>query len=522
MRLSTMMFHTVREVPADAQMASHQLLLRAGMIRRVSAGIYSLAPMATRVLQRIAQVVREEMDGIGGQEVLLPIAQPASLWRESGRYGEVDDTLVRFRDRSGQEMVLAMTHEEAVTDLFRSAVQSYRQLPMMVYQVQTKFRDEARPRAGLVRLREFLMKDAYSFHLTDSSLDVTYNDVYDAYVRIFDRCGLAAIAVESDTGMMGGGSAHEFMFLSDAGEDTLIVCPHCQYAANREVAVAMRSKDKSDDNDSSTYQLVWFGNAGEIALVICLENERPNEVKVQRALGWPLIEALAHGDVTEMAGSGQVHRIRGLADIQVGVAARQTAERKAEQLGFRVDNWEEADIVEIVAGMACSVCKTELQEQRGIEVGNIFKLGTKYSVPMNAVVTDEEGLLKPVIMGCYGIGITRLLACIVEQNHDADGMIWPESVAPFAIHLVRLGEEADVCEAAKQIYEKLGPVNVLYDDRSLRPGAKLKDADLLGIPIRMTVSRRTAAAGIIEICVRSTGETYDIPLADVERHTNHL
>lgn len=415
-RMSHLLFKTERAVSSDAMLPSHGLLLRAGLIKQVSAGIYSLTPLAQRVVQRISALVREEMNGLDGQEVLLPVAQPASLWEESGRYETIDASMARWSDRNGQAMVLAMTHEEAVTDLVRHAVQSWRQLPLMVYQVQTKFRDEARPRGGLVRLREFLMKDAYSFHANRDSLDDFYERMATAYDTFFRRCGITALKVESDTGMMGGGMAHEFMVLAAGGEDTLIVCPGCQYAANQEVAV------------------------------------------------------------------------------------------------FR----------SVIHGQVCVHCGSLLQAVRGIEVGNIFKLGTKYSEPMRATFADSDGSLQPMIMGCYGIGISRVLACIIEANHDDLGIVWPASVAPYDAHLVVLGDQDDVRTAADGLYQQLGASRVLYDDRDATAGVKLTDADLLGLPLRITVSRRSLAAGGAELKVRRSGETRVVTLADVEQALTQL
>jgi prolyl-tRNA synthetase len=408
MRLSRSLFRTQRDVPTDVQLVSHQLLIRTGLVRQISAGIYSLTPLALRVLHNIVRIAKEEMSRVGGQEVLLPVVQPANLWEQSGRYEKIDSSLARWKDRNGQDMVLAMTHEEAVTDLVRHFVNSYRQLPLMVYQIQMKFRDEPRPRGGLVRLREFLMKDAYSFHADEESLDVFYDEMIEAYERFYRRCGVNVVRVDADTGMMGGGTSHEFMVLSDGGEDVLIICRHCGYAANREVAV--------------------------------------------------------------------------------------------------------------VNGDKCVNCGRVLETVRGIEVGNIFKLGTYYSKPMQATFTDRDGSSRPFIMGCYGIGITRMLACIIEDNHDEHGIVWPESVAPYRYHLISIGTDEDVTLAADVIYSLLGSEQVLYDDRAATAGVKFTDSDLLGLPYRLTVSRKSLAAGGVELKNRRTGETALIPLADIEEH----
>ncbi len=415
MRLSQLLIKTEQQTPADADLISHRLLLRSGLIRQVSTGIYSLTPLAWRAMQRIAEIARDEMNRIGGQELLLPVAQPASLWRETGRYAAIDASLARFTDRNRQEMVLAMTHEEAVTDLARHVIQSHRQLPVMVYQIQTKFRDEARPRGGLIRLREFQMKDAYSFHADAQSLTEFYGRVTAAYKSFYARCGIQAIQVESDAGMMGGGDAHEFMLLSDSGEDTLLLCDACAYAANLEV------------------------------------------LELQQLTG----------------------------DI-------------------------------------CPRCEGTLRRMRGIEVGNIFQLGTKYSEAMGAFFTDSQGARKPLLMGCYGIGISRMLACVVEANHDGAGIVWPTSVAPYAVHLVSLGHEPEIRTMAEDLHAMLGAENTLWDDRTLGAGRKLQDADLLGMPVRVTASPRALAAGGVEVRHRQTGRTRIAALDEVQMVVDSL
>lgn len=400
MKMSHAMLKTEMDAPSDADLTSHQLLVRSGLIRQIASGIYSLTPIGWRVQERIAKIAHEEMARIGGQALQLPIVQPASLWRETGRYQTVDHSLLRFPDRTGQDFVLAMTHEESVTEMARATISSYRQLPMMVYQVQTKFRDEARPRGGLIRLREFTMKDAYSFHSCAEDLGAYYAVVAQAYHAFYTRCGIAVSAVESDTGIMGGGIAHEYMMLSERGEDTLLFCDACGYAANREVYEARDS------------------------------------------------------------------------DLHV-----------------------------------CSQCQFPLRAVRGIEVGNIFQLGEKYSAPMQALFTDATGARRPLIMGCYGIGISRMVSCIVEANHDAKGIIWPASVAPYAVHLVNVGTDDDVLAASETLHTNLGPDHVLWDDRDIRAGRKFQDADLLGMPWRVTISTRSLASGSVELRNRRTGET---------------
>jgi len=407
MKMSSMMLKTEHETPAEAELTSHRLLLRSGMIRQLASGIYGLTPLGWRALQRIATMAREEMNRIEGQEVLLPLVHPASIWRETGRYHTVDESLSRFQDRGGQDLVLAMTHEEAVTDMARHVIESHRQLPMMVYQIQTKFRDEARPRGGLIRLREFIMKDAYSFHADEGDLDAYYEKVKKAYVAFYTRCGIDVLQVNSDTGMMGGGVAHEFMMLAECGEDTLLLCDACHRATNREV-----------------YQVCG-------------------------------------GDETR-----------------------------------------------------CLQCGEPVRAVRGIEVGNIFQLGSQYSLPMHASFTDSSGVRRPVVMGCYGIGISRMLACVIEANHDAAGIIWPESVAPYAAHLVTVGTSSEVIAVAERVYASLAD-HVLWDDRDASAGRKFQDADLLGMPKRLTISPRSLAAGGIELRSRRTGAVQIVPVQDM-------
>jgi prolyl-tRNA synthetase len=552
MRMSHMMFKTQKRVTAEAELPSHQLILRSGLARRVASGIYSLTPLAVRAIRRIESIIREEMNGIGGQEVLLPIVQPAELWQESGRYDAIGSDLARLKDRAGHPMILAMTHEEAVTDLARSVVESYRQLPQMVYQIQSKFRDEPRPRGGLVRLREFLMKDAYSFHTSQQDLDACYEQVVEAYLAIFRRLELPVLVVEADTGMMGGKTAHEFMLLADGGEDTLIVCPAGDYAANQEVAVARkrpRAHVATDDALREVYtpsatniaalcealrcaavdtlKAVFFTTGDELILALIRGDLEVSEVKLRNLLGQNVRtlskeEAASYGLVAGYAGPvGLAAQARIVVDDSVPAAGSLIAganrvnyhlagvtygrDYSAEKIG---------DIAVATPGMACVRCGTPLEERRGIEAANTFKLGTRYSETMNASYLDEQGVSQPLIMGCYGLGITRALACVLEQHHDADGILWPRSVAPFTHHLVVVGTDEEVCHAAETIYAALGERETLYDDRALSAGVKFKDADLLGMPLRITVSARSLAAGGAELRLRRTGETRITSLED--------
>jgi len=560
MRLSHAMFRTQKHVAAEAELPSHQLILRAGLARRLASGIYSLTPLAVRALLRIEAIVREEMARIGGQEVLLPIVQPAELWRETGRYTSIGSDLARLEDRAAHPMVLAMTHEEAVTDLARSVVDSYRQLPQMVFQIQTKFRDEPRPRGGLVRLREFLMKDAYSFHTTQADFDAYYERVVAAYLAIFRRVGLSVLVVESDTGMMGGTSAHEFMLLAAGGEDTLIVCPTGDYAANQEIAVADKRLPEVDGETAlqdlrtictpgattiaalcaatgvrpeQTLKAVFYTTSGsDVVMALVRGDLDVGEIKLRNLLGTELRalsteDAVAAGLVAGYAGPVELRLnvpLRIIADDSV-LAARNLvagANLPDEHLaGVNYGRDFTADVVGDIAvaraGMPCVRCGTPLVTRRGIEAANTFKLGTHYSAVMGATFRAEDGKSRPLVMGCYGIGITRMLACILEEHHDTDGIIWPASVAPYAYHLLAAGNDAEAVRAAEQLYTLLGAASTLYDDRETSAGVKLKDADLLGMPLRITLSTRSLAAGGAELRVRRTGETRIVPLTDVPR-----
>jgi prolyl-tRNA synthetase len=547
------MFKTQKRVAAEAELPSHQLILRAGLARRVASGIYSLTPLAVRAIHSIETVIREEMDRIGGQEVLLPIVQPAELWQESGRYDAIGSDLARLKDRAEHPMVLAMTHEEAVTDLARSVVESYRQLPQLVYQIQSKFRDEPRPRGGLVRLREFLMKDAYSFHTSQEDLDAYYERIVEAYLAIYRRLELPVLVVESDTGMMGGKSAHEFMFLADGGEDTLIVCPTGDYAANQEIAVARKGErsHKTDDEalrevytpgattiaalcealdcaPEDTLKSVFYAAGDELILALIRGDLEVNEVKLRNLLHQDVRalskeESAAYGLVAGYAGPvGLTAKARIVVDdsvVDAGglISGANRVDYHLADVTYGRDYQAEmtSDIAVATPGMACARCGSPLEERRGIEAANIFKLGTRYSDTMNARYLDERGASQPFIMGCYGLGITRALACILEQHHDADGILWPRSVAPYQYHLLSAGTDEAICQAAEAVYAALGEQDTLYDDRTLSAGVKLKDADLLGMPLRITVSARSLAAGGAELRLRATGEARIAPLDKV-------
>ena len=492
MRWSESILRTEREAPADALLTSHRLLIRGGFIHQAASGVYSLTPLLVRVLHHIARIVREEMDAVGGQEVLLPVVQPASLWEASGRYGTVDTTLARFADRTGQRMVLAMTHEEAATDLFRQAVRSYRALPQLLYQVQTKFRDEPRPRGGLVRLREFMMKDGYSFHADTESLDAFYPTVVDAYQRIFARLALRPRVVEADTGFMGGGASHEFMVLSEQGEDTLIICTRCHYAANREVAQSHMSDGVQDADEVRLLMgrrpIRVLTPSGTTVSIVKLARElgvSPEDVKVDAAGAGP-------SPIGEM-----------------GLLADEALPPSLTPPGAR-----SADLREARAGDACVRCKSPLKAVQGIEAGNTFKLGVHYSEPMGATFTHRDGSARPFVMGCYGLGITRLLACIIEAHHDEKGIIWPVAVAPYPYHLVTVTRDPVAERLAEDVYRRLGANKTLFDDRPLQAGVKLADADLLGLPLRVLIGRR-ATDGLVELKRRGEEKTVLVRAEDV-------
>ncbi|MFP3853398.1 MAG: proline--tRNA ligase [Anaerolineales bacterium] len=571
MRLSNLFTQTLREKPADAEIASHELLVRAGFIRQLAAGIFSYMPLAKRSLDKIENILRQEMNAIGGQELEMPVVNPADIWKETGRWHSMGSELARFHDRGGRDMVLAMTHEEVVTDLVRREVKSYRQLPMLVYHIQTKWRDDPRPRAGLIRVREFVMKDSYSLDRDEAGLDKQYREHYQAYFNIFHRCGLPVIAVGADVGMMGGSMAHEFMYLTPAGEDTLMICDDCSYAANRQIATFEKPDPPEEEPgklepvetpgtktikqlaeylnipESRTAKAVFLtatipgeeGDREQLVLAIVRGDMELNETKLANAVG---ANALRPATEEEIKAAGAVPGYaspRGLTDTLMAVddlvAQSPNLVAGANREGFHEMNVNygrdyEAEIVtDLTAaqqGDPCPKCSAALRAERGVEVGNIFKLGTRYTVDMDATYLDEGGSEKPVVMGSYGIGTGRLLASIAEEHHDEEGLIWPISIAPFEIHLLSLrgGEEA-----AEQLYQVLVDRGreVLFDDRDESPGVKFADADLIGLPIRVTVSKRSLEAGGFEVKrrdqddseivgIEETPEALDSLIADLE------
>lgn len=557
MRQQHALIPTLRTV-GEAEMVSHQLLLRAGMIRQVAAGVYNYLPLAKRSLRKIEEIVRQEMNAIDGQEVLLPALNPAELWEESGRYQTYGPELVKLTDRHERPFVLGPTHEEIITDLIRDELNSYKKLPVTLYQIQTKFRDERRPRSGLLRGREFIMKDAYSFHANRESLDRTYEDMYQAYVNIFTRCGLDFRAVEADSGAIGGKGTHEFMVLADSGEDTIVICPSCDYAANIEMAEVVKEYSKAEKQELSPLEKLHTPNVASIAelaeflsvspsklvkTMIFLVDEEPvmvlvrgdhevNDVKVKNLLEASVIEMADEETIQEICGApagflGPVNlkkKVRVLADrallsihdFIIGANERDYHYLHAQEgRDFHIDQY--ADLRNVEKGDVCPRCGEQVEFAKGLEVGHIFKLGTRYSDSMKATFLDQHGKQQPFIMGCYGVGISRVLAAVIEQSHDENGIIWPTSIAPFQVHLIAINiKDEEQVRVAEELYKKLlsAGYEVLFDDRPERAGVKFKDADLLGLPIRVVVGSK-AKDGLVELKVRRSGEKADLEIEKV-------
>jgi len=560
MRLSNLFFTTLRDDPADAEMPSHRLLLRAGYMRQLGSGIYSLLPLGFRVNKRVEQVVREEMDRIGCQEMEMPVVHPADVWRTSGRYDTVGPEMGRFKDRAGRDMVLAMTHEEVVGLLLADIVKSYRQLPMMIYHFQTKWRDEPRARGGLIRVREFVMKDAYSVDRDDDGLDASYWAQHGAYVRIFERLGLRTIAVSSDVGMMGGSQAHEFMVLNPAGEDLLVLCEACGYAANRQVAVIPRPLPPAEETlpleevatpgtttiaslaaflgigpDRTAKAAFFMTGDGRLVTAIVRGDHEVNETKLLNAV--KATGGMRPATVEEIRAAGMepgygspigAHDTVVVVDDLASRTANLVAGANREGFHYRNVNHGRdfaADVVTDLTnareGDPCPTCGQPVILRNGIEVGNIFKLGTKYTDAFGATYLGEDGVAHKVVMGSYGIGIGRNVACIVEAHHDDKGIVWPAEVAPYSAHLVSIGavREPQVAEIAERLHAFSIEVGreILWDDRDESPGVKFTDAELLGMPWILTVSPRSLAAGGVEVTERATGERATRPIDEVER-----
>jgi len=559
MRLSELFFTSLRDDPAEAEMPSHRLLLRAGYIRQLGSGIYSLLPLGFRVSKRVEQVVREEMDRIGSQEMEMPVVHPAEIWKESGRYFKIGPELVRFKDRGDRDMVLAMTHEEVVATLLKDIVHSYRQLPMMVYHFQTKFRDEPRSRGGLMRVREFVMKDAYSCDRDNAGLDASYLKQYAAYERIFKRLGLDAIAVGADVGIMGGSKAHEFMVLNEFGEDTLVLCDNCGYAENQQIA-QMRKPDPEPEDalpmedvetpDATTIDALatflgvprsrtakaTFFMTGDGRFVVAIvrgdydvnETKLVNSIKATGGIRPATLEEIKARGMEAGYGSPLGARDSTVV-VDEHVVRSPNLVAGANRVGWHVRNVNVprdytpdvvAEITNVRAGDPCITCGEPLKLRNGIEVGNIFKLGTDFATSIGALYLGEDGERHPVVMGSYGIGIGRNVACIVEAHHDEKGIVWPAEVAPYAAHLVTIGANRD--PAVQELAERLHALaaesrrDILYDDRDESPGVKFTDAELLGMPWILTASPRSIAAGGIETTNRATGERSTIPVETIE------
>lgn len=555
MRFSKLLIPTLKETPAEAEVVSHQLMLRAGFIRKLASGIYSYLPLGLAAIRKVEQIVREEMNRAGAQELLLPMVQPAELWQESGRWQKYGPELLRFTDRHQRENCLGPTHEEVITDLVRMNVHSYRELPINLYQIQTKFRDEIRPRFGLMRGREFIMKDGYSFDATDETAGETYEKMNRAYQRIFSRCGLKFRAVEADSGTIGGSFSREFMVLADTGEDTIVVCKNCNYAANMEKARAMESPaaeapellpmEKIETpgkrkvaavteflNISAkelVKTLVYLADGKPVAVLMRGDHE-VQEVKLQNLLGAMEVEMADDKQVFDVTGVptgylGPVGlKIKVVADLEVmkmSNFAIGANEKNFHSLNVNVGRdfevAEFADLRMVTADDRCPSCGGGLELTKGIEVGHIFKLGTAYSQALNATFLDNQGQEQPFVMGCYGIGVSRSVAAAIEQNHDKDGMILPMPIAPFQVILLNLStKDEEITKAAEGLYTECldRGIEVLMDDRDERPGVKFKDADLIGIPIRLTVGRSFSKDGVVEIRSRRTGETFTAPLPE--------
>jgi prolyl-tRNA synthetase len=560
MRLSKTLVPTLKEAPAEAEVPSHVLMVRGGYLRKVAAGIYSFLPLGWRVVQKVSRIIREEMNRSGSSEVFLPAVIPAELWQESGRWNQYGAQLLRLKDRKGGDFVIGPTHEEVITALVRGDVRSYRQLPLNLYQIQTKFRDELRPRAGLMRGREFIMKDAYSFHVDEADATREYRKMYDTYVRIFQRCGLAFRAVEADTGNIGGSLSHEFQVLTETGEDALVACDRCDYAANVEQAVSrapapaattgaaapsamarVATPGKHSIEDVSRFldlrptrlakTLIYLADGRAIAVMV-RGDRTVNEIKLKKALGASELLLATDAGVREVTGAptGFAGPVGLKAPVYLDDELGQTIDlvvggnqADLHLTGVNVDRdfvpAARGDYRQAAPGDRCARCdEGHLQGYRGVEVGQVFFLGQKYSKPMGCNFLDTDGVEKPMQMGCYGIGVTRIVAAAIEQNHDKDGILWPVPLAPYEVALLSLqADDPKLVEACDRIYDQLtaAGIEVLYDDRDERPGVKFKDADLIGIPYRIAVGKKGLLEGVAELKLRRGAEVRKIKLDQI-------
>ncbi len=581
MKMSQLFGQTLRDSPSDAEITSHRLLMRAGFIRPLGAGIYSYLHLARRAMTKIENILRDEMNAIGGQEITMPLVHPAEVWKETERWYQIGSEMGRFKDKNNHDMVLAMTHEEVVADLVRSEIQSYKQLPRLIYHIQTKWRDDQRPRAGLIRVREFTMKDSYSLDADWEGMDRQYRSHYQAYFNIFHRCGLPVTAIKSDNGLMGGKLAHEFIYPSPIGEDTLLLCTQCGYTANQQVAICMKTPPAEEK--LKTLEKVSTPNCKSIEdLVKYLDMPRSKTAKAiflmakildGKEVTEKLIFAVVRGDMslneTKLANTVRARDLRMATDEEIRsvgvepgyaspvnlasllpeksagagaiivvddlIPASPNLVAGANEKDYHLLNtnygrdYESniiADITSAEDGSSCPECGTTMKTSRGVEVGNIFKLGTRYSDSMGCTFLDKDGIKKPVIMGSYGIGIGRLLACVAEEHHDELGLIWPVTVAPFQVHIVVLRSKGDSkCEEfAEELYCDLqtAGIEVLDDDRDESPGVKFNDADLIGLPVRITISERALGEGGVEMKMRREQVKIIIPLKEVVSHVRML
>jgi prolyl-tRNA synthetase len=575
MRLSRSFFPTLKETPADATVASHILFLRAGYLRPLAAGIYSYLPLFYRVVRKIEEVLRQEMGRVGAQEFFLPALHPAEIWKESGRWDVMGDNMFRLKDRGGREMALGMTHEEIFTSIARNELRSYRQLPQVWYQIQTKFRDEPRPKSGVLRVRQFTMKDAYSFDANQAGLDQAFEDQRRAYQRIFARCGLSFVAVDAHSGSMGGSASTEFMVRTDAGEDDVAACPACGYAANVERALsrgptaattpgtakelakfptpgvktidALAAAPYSRPATQQLKTLIYVaeGNAEKLLVAVIRGDDELNEAKLQSASGAQTLRPAhpeeifaalsAHpgslGGVGLAGGQGKIGRLF-MDQALVGATGMVTG---ANQDGFHFEGVdvardlakaEKADLRKAQAGETCQKCGNgKLELFKALEIGHIFKLGTKYSVSMGAKILDEQGHEQPIVMGSYGIGVERIAAAAVELSHDKDGIVWPTSIAPYHVALLPLQQQdPEVVAAADDLYQKLqaAGLEVLYDDRDERPGVKFKDADLVGIPVRVALGKKSLAEGSVELKPRTAEKAELVKVGEIVARVRKL
>ncbi len=561
MRVSRLLGKTLREDPAEADLASHRLMLRGGFIYQVSSGVYAYLPLAWRSLRKIEQIIREEMDAVGGQELRLSTLQPRELWEQSGR-ADTFPGLFTLEDRRNRPMVIAPTHEELLTSIVRANARSYRDLPLVLYQIQTKFRDEPRPRGGLIRLREFDMKDAYSFDADDEGLEQNYQAMIGAYKRIYQRCGLSVIVVEADSGAIGGKDSHEFMAMADSGEDTVLLCEECGYAANADKASFAKPPQELEDPKplgevhtpgiktiveladylgiptSKTLKAVFYAADGDVVIVTIRGDLDVNEVKLRNALHASDLRLATPDEVRHaglVAGSASPVGLSGVkvvSDDSVHLGSNFVVGANKPDYHLRNANYPRdfraetiSDIALAREGYACPHCGSHMVARRGIEVGHVFKLGAVYSELLGAYVPDRDGAQRPIIMGCYGIGVGRLLAAVVEQSHDEHGIIFPQSIAPYQVCLMALNvEREEVAQAAEALYGDLqdAGVQVLYDDRQESAGVKFNDADLLGMPLRLVVSPRNLRQDVVEVKVRSEPKAGAVPREKIIDHVKEL